>query len=309
MIEQVIALTIEKAANRRWMYQGIMLEKGIPVEAIHFFRGKSYTEFASDYNRIADAAEKDGFSFVRQFQGYGDTGIVQQHPAQMCQLWNYARILRYIVETQKTTLVTWDDRTLTVPFSMLNVIIEQLKNKDKPFYTFQLRLRGQTEYLQLPEEEDDELNDLHAEQFRAYTSIEHEIDYTYIFTRWGFYGYDETIVFSPKGAEWLLTQLIALDDIDADIKKMPYMDISLKQKPLYNSRLNLDNWLCWGLRPIIDAERKADTKGFYCPRYPGYDFIQDAHAFGSDTYWDSKTGMPDHLRQEVYQKQPLAYIE
>ena len=203
VIERVVALTIEKAVHRQWMYIGGMTGKGVPLADISFYRGRTGAEFGNDYNRVADAADVDGFNFVRCFQGHGDIGIIKQTPAQMCQVWAYASILLDILESKKTTLVTWDDRILTIPYYLLQDIICNLEAQDDQFWMFQLRLRGEPAYLRMPKDDAETDYLIHADQFLAFTNPNYIPNYTEMFTRKGFYGYDESIVFTPGAAGWV----------------------------------------------------------------------------------------------------------
>ena len=245
--------------------------------------GRNYTSF----DTIAAVAAEDGFPFVAYFQGHGDTGIIQQSPAQMAQVWSYAQMLRYIAEGDKNVLVTWDDRILTVPFGFLETIVAQLhEEREAPFYLFQLRIRGSEEYIRLPKRNYYEDEQIHLWLFQSLTDLSTNINYANTFTLPGLLGYDETIVFSPAGAKWMLECMYALQDIDPDVKKLGYDDIPLSQKHIYNPTINIDNYVCWGLRPFADVAI-GENKGLYRPRYPGFDFISDPLALGSLTEWAS----------------------
>ena len=75
MIQRIIALTLERSIQRQWLYIGRMTAQGVPLDLIHFFRGADTKHYQNDYKRIADAAEADGYPFVRQFQGYADDTV------------------------------------------------------------------------------------------------------------------------------------------------------------------------------------------------------------------------------------------
>lgn len=298
---KVIALTIEKAVNRCWFYLGGMIKSGVPEEMIAFYRGRTAVEFGEDYDLIAAAAEADGFPFVRYFQGYGDLGIIKQDPAQMCQVWSYADILRTIAEGDENVLVTWDDRILTVPYFFLCDIVNSLEKLEQPFYFFQLRLRGEIDYLRLPEIPL-EIGDYMA-FFRAITDPTFAPDYVSMLVQRGFFGYDESIIFSPAGAAWMLQKMREMEAVEDDIKKIRYMDVPLNQKPYYCSNINIDNWICWGLRQ--ETDKAAKDFGIYCPRYQGYDFISDPVPMGSYTNW--ATERIPHFK-DIVQKTKLRYI-
>ena len=287
MIDQVLALSLSRSKQRRDLYIGGMAKAGVPYEQIAFARGEDGRDYTS-FDAIAAAAERDGFPFVGYFQGHGDTGIIQQTPAQMAQVWSYAQILRYIANGDKNVLVTWDDRILSVPFGFLETVVGQLHaEREVPFYLFQLRIRGTPEYVRLPERNYYEDEQIHLWLFQSLTNLSVSINYADVFTLPGLLGYDETIVFSPTGARWMLEEMYNIQDIDPEIKRLHYDDIPHVQKPIYNPTLNIDNWICWGLRPAADIAI-GQEKGLYRPRYPGFHFIEDPIALGSLTEWASK---------------------
>lgn len=288
MIDKILCLTLNKSQTRRDIYIGRMTAQGVPLESIHFVRGKASSDFRKDYTAIADAAERDGFPFVRYFQNHDDTGMVKQTPAQMAQVWSYAQILRHIASGDETCLVTWDDRYLNTPFEFLEVIIEQLK-EGYDFHLFQLRLRGSPEYLRLPPLTFWEEAHVHQQLFGAFTDLKQQLDHASIFTKPGFYGYDETIIFTPAGAKWMLEEMYSIEPlhgIDLDLYQLKYDEVPHHLKPQYCATLNIDNWICWGLR---DAADKASEEGkLHRPRYYGFDFIIDAIPQGSLTGWASE---------------------
>lgn len=304
-IGKVIALTVGDV-KRQWSYIGRMTARGVPLDSIHFVLGKNPRDFGNDFATVAEAANDDGFPFVRFFQGHGDTGIVKQSPAQMCQVWEFARILRLIANMEENCLLTWDDRTLTVPFLMLDDMVDTMSSSYQDgFYLFQLRLRGCEEYLKLNVESFWESRYIHENLFQGYVNPGKGINYAETFAKLGMHGYDESIVFSPQGANWMLEQMQKIKDIDPDIKKIKYKDVSMSQKPIYCRILNIDNWICWGLPPAIKAALK-DDKGIFCPRYPGFDFIEDGIPLGSTTDWASREY---ELHDRIKMSSNLQYLE
>lgn len=283
MIDKVISLTIPKRINRCWTSLGYHLARGVPQEKITFWMGQTPLVFGNDYTRIADAAEADGFPFVRHFQGYENIVSIQQHPAQMCQVWSYAQILRYIAETQQTCLVLWDDRYIGVPLTFLELIVNEMEaDTDAPFHCFQLRLRGSDEEIRISKGIPDSIFIDLFESFIASRDI--MISCKNTFTQKGLKGYDESIVFSPTGAEWMLNQMMTIEPVDVDLKKFTYYDIAPEQVPLYAKCINIDSWICWGLRPFVD-KAVADGAGIYCPLAEGFNFIDEPLPLGSDTHF------------------------
>lgn len=280
MIDKIIALTIPKRINRCWLFTGYNLAKGVPLEKISFWRGEVPITYGDSFNRIADAAEDDGFPFIRYFQGYENITVLKQSPAQMCQLWGYVQILRYIKESGETCLIIWDDRFIATPFSLLDTICQEMEDAGD-FYLFQLRLRGENGKDFIMKES----IDIHIQQemFDAYiASGDMPISYRKCFTKRGMYGFDETIIFTPKGANWLLDQFFNIEDVDPDLKKHNYFDLLPEHLPLYMKCVNIDSFLNYGLRLNI-KKAMEEKKGIYCPRSQGYNFVNEPIAMGSDT--------------------------
>ena len=180
--------------------------------------------------------------------------------------------------------------------------------RDKDFYLFQLRLRGLKDCIRLPEADHEDIYEeqvsLNQELFTAFTQQHYEPDFTSVFTRKGFYGYDETIVFTPHAARWMLDNMQAMQDIDEDLKLMRHRDIPKQQLSVYLSRFNIDSYLCWDFRRIAEAAIE-EGKGLYCPRFAGYNFIEDDIPMGSLTHWVS-TDRPD--APEINKRSRLKYI-
>ena len=287
MIDEVLVLTLNKSRRRRDLFVGGMKARGTPVDKIHFVRAKDANDFDKDFSKIAKAAKADGFEYVKYFQGHGDTGVIHQTPAQMAQLWDYVWMLRYITTSGKTCLITWDDRVISVPWKLLDNMVDDLSSIDD-FFLFQLRLRGPEEYLNLPKEDFYARRYHYLKLFKAFTDLTEDLQYTEVFATPGLAGYDETIVFSPDGAQWMLDELDKLKDTDAELKKNAYRDIPMPLKVEYCKTINLDNYICWALRKASEKQLKK-KKGIYRPRYPGFDFVDDPIPLGSLTGWATRT--------------------
>lgn len=308
MIQKIIALTLERSVARQWIYFARQTAMGIDPEIIYFFRGVDDKRY-ENVHEIGAAATADGYPVVAQFQGYRDNTVINQSPAQMAQIWNWLKILKHIAEQDKLTLVSWDDRYISVPFPFLQLIVDSLV-EDPDFYAFQLRLRGIETCIRLPPPADDSeaypnVVKRNRDLFKAFTNQHHQPDFLDLFVRRGFYGYDETIVFSPRGAKWMYDIMMDLEDIDPDIKKMDHVDMQAPQFETYLSRLNIDSYLCWDFRKHA-VTALEDGIGLYCPRYPGYDFIEDSIPLGSLTEWAAEE-RPDYA---IHNKTTeLQYIE
>ena len=289
MIDKIIALTLERSISRQWFFLGAMTERGVSPEKIFFHRGVAASDMENSYALIAEAAAKDGFPFVKNFQGYENIGVIKQSPAQMAQLWSYAKILESIASGDEAVLVIWDDRVISLPFFFLDGLVTQLC-EDEDFMMFQLRLRGEVAYMDLRVLPESEQRLKFGGLFRAFLNPDDPFEPNAL-TQKGFHGYDETIVFSPPGAAYMLDALRKTPDIDPDIKKLHYFDLNLPQKRVYNSCINIDNWICHYFAPR--ANERSKTHGIYCPLTLGFDFVEDFNLHGSLTNW-----VPDDKKEE-----------
>ena len=280
MIDKIISLTTEKRFNRCWLSMGFHLARGVPKEKLTFWVGETPIHYNNDYNKIADAAEEDGFPFVRYLQGYENLTVINQAPEQMCQFWSYAQILRYISETEQTCLILWDDRFLATPFSLVEIITQQATEVKAPFYMFQLRLRGETEFNDIQEQFPDAVS---ANLFQAFVAHEDvDVDYMTSFVTKGIQGFDESIIFSPTGADWLLQQMLEMEETDPDLKLHSYFDLSEIHLENFMKCVNIDSFIRYALPPLVQ-KALAENKGFYCPRASGFNFVAEPLSLGSDT--------------------------
>ena len=108
--------------------------------------------------------------------------------------------------------------------------------------------------------------------------------------RKGFLGMMRPMVLSPEGAAWLLSQMLNMKDLTSELAlwKDPLGDSdTLSEETLdakMRSRINNDNWLCWGLREAV-ATAVSEGKGIYTLRHYSFKFIDEILYSGSDVMW------------------------
>ena len=263
MIEQIIVQSLRRLENRHHAFLGAAAMQDIPPEIITFLLGKDNYDFQESFDAIADAAEADGFPFVRHYTQGLRTEWVQQTPATACQIWNFARNLRYILYTEKTSLIIWDDKMINLSWQKINRIVARLKSNDAyEFFAFQLGIRGEAINIKLkslsPEERKHQ-NTVLFEAIKDGCSPEDSVD---VFLTHGINGYDETFVLSPNGAGWLLHCL------------------SNSTAP-YNF---LDEFIKHEL-PSHAEYIKTVGKGVYCPTEIGFRFVREILPQGTTTDW------------------------
>lgn len=261
-LDIITVLTIKRAKNRHESLMGAALHPliGVPPEMIKFvigIDGKDYENMTA----VATAAAEDGFEWVEEYALGTKTDYVQQTRQSVAQIWGYARILRYLTETEQTGLILWDDKMITLPFHFFCGILEHLKAQEKPFYAWQLMLRG------TPDEIGMQPLDVQTRIQRSFSNFQAMatgIPPSPIGTllEEGIAGYEECMVFSPQGANWMLKELE-------------------KGVDFY---LFLDHFICFQCAKYATMSAK-DGKGFYRPMEVGYRFVDAYRPMGSLTQW------------------------
>ena len=314
MINNHIILTLKKSEYRHWTAWGATTAMGTPHNQVEFFTGYNDDDYGNDMTLIANAAEEDGYPFVRNFAGNINTEFVHQNPGSVCQFWNFARMMEYIIDSNQVALVTWDDRTLTIPFQIIDKITTELNERPEPFYMWQLRIRSYNdlaiasynrtdvtdEQLQIYGNHDVEL--LFKKSIRGYVD-----SYYDSFLQKGLLGYDESIVVSPLGAKWWLDQMKSMIAVDTtSTKRLPgeYRD-RFDAKWHERSMLNIDNWIAWGLYDSLHKIVESGI-GIYCPSNVAYSFVDDWLPMGSAIDWALKT-IPNY--EELQKNTTLNYLE
>lgn len=261
MIDKVLVLTLRRCPERHWSFLGASRMRDIPTEIIGFVEGHDGKEFA-DMTEIAIHAADDGFNFVEEYAMGTVTEFVQQTPASVSQVWNYGRILRYISENQWTCLVLNDDKMLTINYHILNMMIGELQSiEEEEFFLLQLRHRGDLNEMDFFEKDRFQQASISKEIFNA---IFHQIipSYTDFFLKKGVMGYEESMVISPAGANWILRTLENADDFYL------FYDHFIHKKLTTEAGIAITN-----------------DKGIWTPAETGYRFVDEIMPMGTTTDW------------------------
>ena len=221
-----------------------------------------------------------------------ESAWVKQSAGNVALFWNWIRVLEWIAESGETCLLTWDDRCLTVPFDILEDVVAELYTRPETFYGFQLRLRAKWSHLNaVGRLEFSEDNDVEGESlFFRHSMRSATRNYFPGCLEKGLLGFDESMVLSPRGAQWLWEQMVGMEDLTEELIGFTFDE---QQEDLLTaenlqarqrSRLNNDNWLWWGNMEAIATAIK-ENKGFYHPRRIGYAFIEDWMPLGTNVHW------------------------
>lgn len=261
MIDKILVLTLRRCPDRHWSFLGASRMRDIPTEIISFVEGHDGKDFES-MNEIAIFADQDGFGFVENFAIGTKTEFCQQTKASVSQVWNYARILKHISENEHTCLILNDDKMITISFHVLNAIIGELQSiEDQEFLLAQLRHRGDLNELNF--EGKDRFQQAEVSK-NLYSAIFHQVipSYKDMFFKPGIQGYEESMVLSPAGANWILRSLEDEDDFYI------YYDHFIHKK------LTLDGETAIG-----------QNKGIWTPSEDGYKFVDEIMPMGTTTDW------------------------
>ena len=297
-IQKYIIMTMPKSIKRQWATRGGNEAMGVPDDIIIFFPGYDARDFGSNMSYVAQSAADDGYPFLAQF-GVGLKSVyVKQSAGNIALFWNWARVLKRIADSDETCLLIWDDRIPNVKFWHFNALVSEMKMRGD-FYMAQLRLRANWQNLKAlghPAYEY-ETPEIDEELFKNSIDAFHG-SYVDTYFQKGLLGYDETMVFTPAGAAWLLNQMRTMDILDVRGTVFEETEdtelFEIDPQPQQRSRLNNDNWLCWDtkLKKAVEAAVEA-KRGIYTPRRIGYTFIREGLEFNSDVDWSpTGTGQP-----------------
>ena len=264
-IDTILVMTVERAKERHDSLLGALMQPlcGVPPDLIKFCLCADAKDYGSDMAKVAFAAVSDGFPWVEEYAIGSNTEFVQQTAASTAQVWAYAKMLRYIVETEQTGLIIWDDKSLAIPFVVFCDILSILANSTKAFYMWQLMVRGHPDEVALKEFD---LSERIARSGLLFSAMfRGHILHPSFFLEEGIKGYDETIVFSPAGAKWMLEQLASASEFHSF----------------------LDHFICHEL-PGRALEASKGGYGIYSPIEFGYQFARVYREMGTLTDWAHK---------------------
>ena len=301
-IDKYIIITIPRSIKRQWSCLGGNVRAGVPEERIHFFFGQDAKDYDNDMARVAEAAADDGYPFLRQFALGLESTYVNQTAGNVALFWNWARLLTEISQAGHTCVILWDDRILNIEHNTLERMVAELRMRYEDFYILQLRLRAGAEHLKAvnhPNYVDIEQNkETESDRCMFSSAIKSPIlSYYGAFMTMGLWGFDESMVLSPAGANWLLKMMMETEDLTDYLNKFDASQLEVEIEHIkpedvsgeYRSRLNNDNWLYCAphLRQGIKAAL-ADRRGLYSPRKIGYEFVNEPFNMGTDVHWHPK---------------------
>lgn len=264
MIDKVLVLTLRRCPERHWSWLGASKMRDIPTECVEFIPGHDGKDFDS-MAEIAEHAATDGFPFVEEYALGTVTEYCQQTTASVSQIWNFARIFRYIAQGEQNCLVLTDDKMLTISFNIVSMIVDELRTLLAPeFLVFQLLQRGDINELEYIERGRFDIAAYSQVVFNAI--FKKEISgYAEFFLKPGICGYDESMVLSPEGASWILDCLNNADDFYI------FFDHFIKNRLREDAKIAIEN-----------------GKGIYCPAEHGYAFVDTLMPMKTTTNWAPK---------------------
>lgn len=280
MIDKILVLTLRRCTERHWSWLGASRMRDVPTEIVGFVDGHDGQNY-DDMESVALAAAADGFDFVEEYALGTVTEFVQQTPASVSQVWNYARILRHIAENQHCCLILNDDKMLTINFHILNMMVEELRQiEGEEFFLLQLRHRGDLNEMDFFEKDRFQQATISKQVFDA---IFHHVipSYTDFFLKKGLMGYEESMVISPAGANWILRTLENADDFYI------FYDHFIHKKLTVEAGI-----------------ASANSKGVWTPAENGYRFVDEIMPMGTTTDWAPEGS---HHYKEAHQKTEIQW--
>lgn len=300
-IDRYIIMTMPKSIKRQWSVLGASVAMGVPYDKIRFFAGKDARDYQRNMSSIAQAAADDGYPFLSQF-GVGLEGcFVKQSAGNMALFWNWARVLAWIAESSETCVLIWDDRIPNVDYHHFNKMVVDMQMRGN-FYLAQLRLRANWQNLMALGRPEYQHEDPETDAQLFLKSIDaFQTSYVKRYFQHGILGYDETMILTPAGANWLLHQMQTMEIVD--VRGFEFQEtedtelFEIDPQPQQRARLNNDNYLCWDPKLKAAVEDAVEKKrGLYTPKRIGYAFVREYLTFNSDVEWqatgtDAPTGV------------------
>lgn len=303
-------MTIPRSLKRQQTVLGGTLAMDVPDAKIHFFKGYDARDFDDNMLRIAEAAADDGYKFLYPFAVGMKSAWIKQSAGNVALFWNWARVMKYVVDSGDTTLLIWDDRIPSVFFDTLEMTLAQLKKKDN-FYLWQLRVRGDAQLMKALKRPASEYVDTKTQTILFKSAVRSGNLNPKELLQPGLLGYDESMVISPAGAAWLLKQMETMEVVESVSTAFEFTETQndsiadVDPNPAERARLNNDNWLCWDPKLQAEIQTALKTrKGIWTSKHLGYSFVRDWANFQSDVDWatpieDSDTAITHENNQNL----------
>lgn len=276
-IDKIVVMSLDRTPDRQDKWDGAAAIMGIDPSLVEVAIGHDNKHFDDNMKTVAEAAVADGFPWVADYAQGLKTEYCQQTAASVCQIWNYCRILRELKEQEQTGLIIFDDKMLTLKFDrFLELVAEVRSVEGVEFFALQLMLRGTASEIRLPELTYELRYKMSREIYNGVLDIPMD-GYREIFLQHGIMGYDETFVFSPKGADWFLKCL----------------DLAPRSDYMF-----LDHFICQAM-PAFGQQAVDRGNGVYCPSEVGYKFVDTFIHVGTTTDWapEGSSGYEESLKK------------
>ena len=290
-IDRYIILTIPSSIKRQWASLAGAVATGVPEDMVSFFKGEDARDYGLNMSYVAQSASEDGYPFFYQFAVGLESAYIKQSAGNVALFWGWARVLEWIADSSETCLLIWDDRIPNIEFNHIDNLCREMKAAGN-FYIAQLRIRSDWANLQALGRPEYKFEDPYVEeQIFKHAMKNFSGKYLDTFFQSGLLGYDETMILSPVGANWLLQQmkLMEIVDIHKDFEFSETKELGIYEtdlNPLERARLNNDNWLCWDPKFREATQEAIESKrGIYTPKKIGYKFVQEFLNFDSDVAW------------------------
>ena len=130
MIDSVYILNLPREIKRRYVTEGGLLAKGVPLSKVNVWVANDDRDYEKT-RQVCEAAIADGFP---EFQVHLDHGWHNDYNiGLLTQTWNYCRFFRYLADIDETVLLIHDEMKLGMEFNHLVGMTAELQGRDPHF--------------------------------------------------------------------------------------------------------------------------------------------------------------------------------
>lgn len=237
-IDVILILNLEHRSDRLCAVYGALQAAGAPVDRIRRWHATPGSDFKDRDALICAATEDDfpEFSYLVHDLPADDPNYELELNIKS-QTWNYCQMLRYLVETEQSGLILYDDRYIK-DWEILSGMYKSLRRMqpDNPCLILQL----------------DRYFSLHFNQKmrrRRYRGV------PYI-TAGPFSGSENAMLYSAAGAEWFLSKILSTENkhrnVEATIGRLSFLP--RKERPdFWSCELDIVGYLHFGGSDILSS--------------------------------------------------------
>ena len=120
-VSNIFIMTLKSTPNRKWGCLGALEAREFPMDRVHIVHGMDGLEYKTHEALIKDAVS-DGFAFFAENEKFLERPI-----GMVAGSWSACRVLRHVVEKQKTAIVMEDDWIFGIDYPEIKKRLKQLE--------------------------------------------------------------------------------------------------------------------------------------------------------------------------------------